>query len=159
MKKWYFQETERGLTDIKVGQVHDIMHIKYTVVFVGNMGKIATLVSEDGLIQRSLRVGCTGKIQESITNFASETNNDIIRTSVGDIVVSAGGLFVKTRKPGARREIVVGDELTINSNLHKVVYIGKDGALITDFEEQTYNWAPSDSVSLQYSSNLHFGVM
>ncbi|MGL5583483.1 MAG: hypothetical protein ACRDCE_21350 [Cetobacterium sp.] len=159
MKKWYFQETELGLTDIKVGQVHEILRIKYTVVFVGNMGKTATLVSEDGLLQRSLSVGYTTKIHEFISSYLNGSVNETTRASVGDIVVSACGLVVKTRKPGARREIVVGDDLTINSNVHKVVYIGKDGALITDFEDQTYNWAPSDSVSLQYSSSLYFGVM
>lgn len=159
MKKWYFQETELGLADIKVGMEIDIFGANHTVVFVGNFGKTATLTNETGMVQRVLSVSYGGKVSQAVSTYQNEKCPTTQRASVGDIVVSAGGLFVKTRKPGARREIVVGDELTIHSNLHKVVYIGKDGALITDFEDQTYNWAPSDSVSLQYSSNLHFGVM
>ena len=159
MKKWCIRKVELGLVDVKPGDKVKKNKEWFEVVFTGGCGKLATLVSEDKKTQcklhiRGSRVCVTTHRHNEIDPDRSECE------SFGGIVVSMGGLFIPEEKWSTPIPVGVGHRFHLKdkhgtSDVHAIVYIGKDGTVVTDCNGFTHMFEPG-SESLGSCANLHF---
>lgn len=159
MKKWSIKKVEKKRVYLEPGMKVVQSKEVFDVVFTGNSGKVATLVSEDK--QKKCELSISGSRIRASTEF-SNISGDVVSNhdQFGDIVVSMGGLFTHAEVWSDPVPVGVGHRFQLKdrhstSDVHAIVYIGRDGTMITDCNGFTHMFEPGCE-TLGSCADLHF---